>query len=195
MNELLNELVARSGVNAAFICDMEGNLLGSAHREIHDQTAVDTLSGVIERTSTALRTLKHGSLAESEWVFSRGRIFMRDVGGSLLCLICDRSVNLQLLTMKIEEVEAQIQSALGAMPRQPSAQDVARIKQIMIGIAEEMLGEHAGKVVTVVKNSGDSLAGVAEACDQAEKITRLFIDRKNAGEMGARMRALLDEFG
>jgi predicted regulator of Ras-like GTPase activity (Roadblock/LC7/MglB family) len=194
MNELLGELVARSRVHAAFLCDLEGRLLASALSEDSYRAAIDTLSDVIGRTNTALQALKHGGLAESEWVYSGGRVFVRDVGGSLLCLICERSVNLQLLTTKITEVETQIRSALGSMPRQPSTGDITRIKQGMIGVAQEMLGEHAGKVVAVVKNSGDSIASLEQASDQAEKITRLFIDRKNASDLGARMRSLLDEY-
>ncbi len=94
--------------------------------------------------------------------------------------------------MKIDEIQAQFQSAAGAIAPVHSKRDVAALKQEMIEIAEEVLGEHSDKVVAVLRNSEESISSLEQACDQAEKITRLFIDRKNAGELGGRLRSLLD---
>ncbi len=194
MNDSLNELAERSGVHAVFVCDQDGRLLTSALSEERYQGTLEQLSNIIARTNTALKTFKHGGLTEVEWVFASGRVLIRGLGNGLLFLICDRTLNLQLLTMKIEEVQGEVQSVLGAIKRKPTSEDLARLKQAMIGIAQEMLGEHAEKVIAIIKGSGDSLTSLEQACDQAEKITRLFIDRKNAGDMGARMRALLEAY-
>jgi predicted regulator of Ras-like GTPase activity (Roadblock/LC7/MglB family) len=190
----LDELATRSGVHAVFVCDQEGRMLSSAVSTPRFKDAFEPLSNVILRTNTALKTLKHGGLEEVEWVYSGGRVLVRSLGNGLLCLICERSVNLQLLTMKIEEVQGQVRGALAAVKREPSPEEIARVKQGMIAIAEQMLGEHASKVIAVVKGAGDSLEALEQACDQAEKVTRLFIDRKNAGALGTQMRALLEPY-
>jgi predicted regulator of Ras-like GTPase activity (Roadblock/LC7/MglB family) len=193
MRELLNELVSRSGVNTVFLCDRDGRLLTSAVSDARYEHNLDPLSDIISRTNTALLSLKHGELAEMEWVYSGGRVLIRGVGESLLCLICERSINLQLLAMKIDSIHEGILSALGPRVRQTSSEDISKLKADMVAVAQELLGEHAEKVVAILIASDDSLDGLDGASDQAEKVTRLFIDRKKAGEMGTRMRALLDE--
>jgi predicted regulator of Ras-like GTPase activity (Roadblock/LC7/MglB family) len=193
MKDLLASLAARSGVNAVFVCDREGRMLAAALSESGFQQSSESLSGIISQTNTTLQSLKHGHVNEIEWVYSEGRIFVRSVGDGLLCLMCERSVNLQLLTMKIDDVHAKIESAINAMPREPSAQDISRLKMEMIGVAHKLLAANAGKVVAILESSTDSMASLAQACDQAEKVTRLFIDRKKADELGAHMRAMLEE--
>jgi predicted regulator of Ras-like GTPase activity (Roadblock/LC7/MglB family) len=194
VEDLLNELKTRSGIRAVFICDLEGHMLASALSDDRITQTLEPLSSIINRTNSALMTLKHGSLEEAEWVYSGGRVLVRGLGNALLCLICERSINLQLLTMKLEEIQEQVQAELGNVKREPTSEDIARLKQRMIAIAEEMLGEHAGKVIEIVKVSGDTLEKLEQACEQAEKVTRLFIDRKKAGDMDARMRELLETY-
>lgn len=194
MKDYLDELANRSGVHAVFVLDQEGRMLASAVSTPRFQNAFESLSNVIVRTNTALKTLKHGGLEEVEWVYSGGRVLIRSLGNGLLCLICERSVNLQLLTMKIEEVQGQVRGALAAVKREPSSEEIARLKQGMIAIAEQILGAHASKVIAVVKGSGDSLEALEATCEQAEKVTRLFIDRKNAADLGTKMRALLEPY-
>jgi hypothetical protein len=138
--------------------------------------------------------LKHGELAEMEWVYASGRVLIRGVGDHLLCLICERSINLQLLSMKIEKVQESILSVLGSQARQPSSEDIQKLKSAMVAVAQELLAEHAEKVVALLISSEDSLTGLERASEQAEKVTRLFINRKKADEMGARMQALLDAY-
>jgi predicted regulator of Ras-like GTPase activity (Roadblock/LC7/MglB family) len=194
MNDLLNELITRSGVRAVFVCDQDGHMLASALSDAQFTQALEPLSSIINRANSALMTLKHGGLKEVEWVYSGGRVLVRELESALLCLICDRSINLQLLTMKLEEIQGQVQEELGRIKREPSSEDIARLKQRMIAIAEEMLGEHAGKVVAIVKVTGDTMEALEQACEQAEKVTRLFIDRKKAGDLDARMRELLEAY-
>jgi predicted regulator of Ras-like GTPase activity (Roadblock/LC7/MglB family) len=194
MREMLAEIVTRSGVEAAFVCDSEGSVLASAPNEVRYKNKLDALSGALARANTALRSLKHDGIAEIEWVYAGGRVLVRGVDHLLLCLICERSTNLQLLTMKLEEVTEQIRSTLGSKSRDISPQDIVALKKEMSAIARQILGEHADKVIAIVQSSGSTLDNLKQACDQSEKVTRLFIDRKNADELGARMRALIDKY-
>jgi predicted regulator of Ras-like GTPase activity (Roadblock/LC7/MglB family) len=194
VNEILAEFVAHSGVEAAFILDFEGTVISSAFSSSGHQKTPAALSSTLARSSTVLRSLNHEEIAEIDWVFSNGRILVRGLNPALLCLICERSINLQLLSMQLEDVILQIQSKQRSEPRQPSKADIETLKSEMISIAEEMLEEHAEKVVAIVRASGNELENLEQACDQSEKVTRLFIDRKNAREMGVRMRALLKRY-
>lgn len=193
MKDLLESLATRSGVNAAFICDREGRTLAAAFSDGSFQKSSEQLATIISQANTSLDALKRGRMAEIEWVYSDGRVLVRGVGEALLCLVCERSVNLQLLSMKIGEVLEKIASAITAIPHEPSPQEISRLKMEMIGVALELLGDHAEKVVAILQSSADSLDGLDQACDQAEKVTRLFIDRRKAEELGSRIRALLDE--
>ncbi|MGD8865213.1 MAG: roadblock/LC7 domain-containing protein [Anaerolineales bacterium] len=194
MKELLDELVSRSGVQTVFVCDRDGRLLASTVSDAQHARNLEPLSDIVGRTNSALRSLKHGELAEMEWVYASGRVLIRGVGDHLLCLICERSINLQLLSMKIEKVQESILSALGSQARQPSSEDIQKLKSAMVAVAQELLAEHAEKVVALLISSEDSLTGLERASEQAEKVTRLFINRKKADEMGARMQALLDAY-
>jgi predicted regulator of Ras-like GTPase activity (Roadblock/LC7/MglB family) len=193
MKDLLESLAARSGVNAAFICDREGRTLAAALSDSGPQRSSEPLASIISQANTTLHSLKRGRMAEIEWVYSDGRVLVRGVGEALLCLVCERSVNLQLLSMKIDEVLEKIESAITAIPHEPSPQEISRLKMEMIGVALELLGDHAGKVVAILQSSADSTDGLDQACDQAEKVTRLFIDKSKAEELGSRIRALLDK--
>jgi predicted regulator of Ras-like GTPase activity (Roadblock/LC7/MglB family) len=194
MKGLLDELVSRSGVQTVFVCDRDGRLLASTVSDAQHARNLEPLSDIVGRTNSALRSLKHGELAEMEWVYASGRVLIRGVGDHLLCLICERSINLQLLSMKIEKVQESILSALGSQARQPSSEDIQKLKSAMVAVAQELLAEHAEKVVALLISSEDSLTGLERASEQAEKVTRLFINRKKADEMGARMQALLDAY-
>ncbi|MGD8732112.1 MAG: hypothetical protein PVH92_09540 [Anaerolineales bacterium] len=194
MKELLDELVSRSGVQTVFVCDRDGRLLASTVSDAQHARNLEPLGDIVGRTNSALRSLKHGELAEMEWVYASGRVLIRGVGDHLLCLICERSINLQLLSMKIEKVQESILSALGSQARQPSSEDIQKLKSAMVAVAQELLAEHAEKVVALLISSEDSLTGLERASEQAEKVTRLFINRKKADEMGARMQALLDAY-
>jgi predicted regulator of Ras-like GTPase activity (Roadblock/LC7/MglB family) len=194
MKDLLRELTTYRGVHAVFVCDHDGRQMAAVTSDRWDQNALKPLIEIITRTNSTLGSLKHGRLAEIEWVYSGGRALVRGIGDGLLCLICDRSINLQLLTMKIEQVQEEILSIINSKPREPSSADIQQLKDQMINTAQEMLGEHAEKVIAILSSSDNSLTGLESACNQAEKVTHLFIDRKKAGELGARMQALLDGF-
>lgn len=192
MNEILDDLVARSGVEAAFVCDAEGGLLASGYKNPRYQDVLPTLSNIFARANTTLQSLKHGVINEIEWVYGNGRLLVRGLDSALLCLICTRSINLQLLTMQLEDVVDQIRPTLESKTPTHSPQEMEALRSEMISIAEDMLGQHAGKVVAILKNADATLDSMKDACEQSEKVTRLFIDRKNAGEMGDRMRGRLD---
>ena len=194
MNEILSDLVRRSGIEAAFICDHEANVLASAVSNPRQEDALSTLSSTIVRANTSLSTLKHGSIAEIEWVYKGGRVLVRGMENALLCLICSRSLNLQLLTMTLEDVAGKIRVVLGAKPSALSEREIAHIKEELIAVAEEILGEHAGKVVAILENAGGTLASLDAACEQSVKVTRLFINQNNAAEMDAQMQAHLEAY-
>jgi hypothetical protein len=51
-----------------------------------------------------------------------------------------------------------------------------------------MLGEHAQKIINILESAGSDQADLLRAIDQVENMTRMFIDKRLAGQMAQQMR-------
>jgi hypothetical protein len=60
-------------------------------------------------------------------------------------------------------------------------------------IAQEILGDHAQKVKSIFEAAEANREGFLAAITQAEKLTRMFIDKDQAGNMAQRMRDVIEK--
>lgn len=69
--------------------------------------------------------------------------------------------------------------------------DIPSTKAALIGVAWEVLGEEAGKIVHKLEGAPDNLDGLQEAINSCKKMVRLLIDEKKADQLMARCSAIL----
>jgi len=189
MELVLHELTTLPGVRATFLGDAEGAVLAAVSRSGAEQIDPSTPVRSLARTLSGLRSLRRSSTLEIDLVFQQGRVLMRTLKDSFLAVLCERQLNLPLLTMALDEAIQRLGeiSEGGTSGRVSGSEDM----QVLVQIAQDVLGDHAGKVIELLENSDGSRDELSAAIGRAEEITRLFIDSRNAKEMARRMRAAL----
>ena len=73
-----------------------------------------------------------------------------------------------------------VRQAGGAADAAAGSAGAASVKQALIALAEQVLGDQAGKVVKKLTESGDSPSELASAVDGCHKLIRLAIDERKA---------------
>jgi len=189
MELVLHELTTLPGVRATFLGDAEGAVLAAVSRSGAEQIDPSTPVRSLARTLSGLRSLRRSSTLEIDLVFQQGRVLMRTLKDSFLAVLCERQLNLPLLTMALDEAIQRLGeiSEGGTSGRVSGSEDI----QVLVQIAQDVLGDHAGKVIELLESSDGSRDELSAAIERAEEITRLFIDSRNAKEMARRMRAAL----
>jgi predicted regulator of Ras-like GTPase activity (Roadblock/LC7/MglB family) len=190
--ELLASLASQIGVRGAFIFDAEGAAQAASVGEGEAEFDLAASGRAFSRTLAGLVSQRRGKLIDLDLVYHDGRMLLRTFENGFLAILCDRQVNLPLLTMSIEEAVQRLRFTDGALSgglaTRPVVEDDALI---LMNIAREELGEHASKVIEVLEAARGSRDELAAAIDRAEKITRLFISRQKASEMAKKMRTAL----
>ncbi len=185
----LNQLVTLVGVQGAFTFDHQGSIrLYSTPMKISLDQGV-ALAGTLSRTLTGLSTVHASDLLDLDLVYQEGRLIIKGFRGGGLCIICDRQANYSLINNTLEQ---RIDSLRAEQP-QPAVEENAQIQDQLIAVAEELLGDYAPKVIPILENAGTDSAKLEAAVQQAEKMTRMFISKEQAGEMAQRMRALISK--
>ncbi len=72
-----------------------------------------------------------------------------------------------------------------------SGAKVASIKDEMIRVARETLGNDSEKVVKKIRNSPDTLEGLQATVEECKKLVKLIIDEKKAEELAAKCNELM----
>lgn len=92
--------------------------------------------------------------------------------------------------------EGFVRSAEGGAERATSPVGIApTTKEALIGLAEQVLGGQAGKVVKKLADSGESPSELAAAVDGCHKLIRLAIDKDKAETFHERAKAILARAG
>ena len=80
----------------------------------------------------------------------------------------------------------------GSAAAASGASDYAAAKQQLIGIAEELLGSDADKVIKKLKAAPDSREGILEVTSGCKKMVKLIIDEDKAEQLMTRCSNILD---
>ena len=192
-SKILNNLSSLIGVRGAFLFNESAEPISVATKAGHSDMDVGTLGHTAAQGLAGLTSMDRGKRVDLDLVYQDGRLLIRSIQAGLLCILCDRLVNLPLLTMTTEQSVGELRERaleLGiASAKHPSRDRKETLKQI----AHEILGDHAPKVISIIDDSGESDDELRAAVVQAERTTRLFIDKRKAGELAVNMISALDE--
>jgi hypothetical protein len=184
----LDQIASLIGIQGAFVFDPQGAiLLNSTPMRISQERGI-SLARTLSRTLTGLTTVQQSNKVDIDLAYGEGRLVVKGLPQGGLCILCDRQVNYALLTITLEQGMSVLR---GEAIRQGSADNSLQTLQGLKKIAEEMLGVHAQKIIAILESAGPSEVELVKAIAQAEKITRMFIDKDQAGKMAERMRDLV----
>jgi hypothetical protein len=184
----LDQIASLICIQGAFVFDPQGAiLLNSTPMRISQERGI-SLARTLSRTLTGLTTVQQSNKVDIDLAYGEGRLVVKGLPQGGLCILCDRQVNYALLTITLEQGMSVLR---GEAIRQGSADNSLQTLQGLKKIAEEMLGVHAQKIIAILESAGPSEVELVKAIAQAEKITRMFIDKDQAGKMAERMRDLV----
>jgi hypothetical protein len=133
-----------------------------------------------------------GEEAALDLRYADGHVVVRALDGSWLLVLCTAQANAQLLGMSLTQVVRRlrlpVRAARAATPPPSAPSRLERLRAVVI--AE--LGEHGAKAVEILDAAGEKPSGLLRAASDVEKLTRLFISKKKADEIGQRLRTIID---
>jgi predicted regulator of Ras-like GTPase activity (Roadblock/LC7/MglB family) len=188
---ILEALAAQIGIRGAFIFDSEGMLQAATAGETTFGFDLEVSGRAFDRILTGLSSQSHGKFMDLDLVYHDGRVLLRTFEGGFLAILCDRQVNLPLLTLSIEDAVRHLRQPGGKSSGWGPDAETEDETQVLIQIARAELGQHASKVIELLEAARGSTESLSAAIDRAQKITRLFIDRQKADDMARKMRAAL----
>jgi len=138
--------------------------------------------------------------------FGDGRVVVRAMEGAWLLVLCTAQVNAQLLGMSLTQVLRRLR--LGAEPGRgitgefqlaatpPAAAAVApsaptALERLRALVTVE-LGPQAPQALEILAAAGSSRKELEKAVTDVEKLTRMFISKKKAEELGRKMAGVLE---
>jgi hypothetical protein len=183
----IDRLVALEGVRGAFLFDSRGKILFHSTLINLSPEKRNVLALALAQSLTDLSGIHASQSMDIDLFFGQGRLVIKGVPQGGLCIVCDRQLNNSLLNIALEEWF----SLLREIDTQPAEESRPSILEELIQVAQEILGEHASKVISILETADDEGENLLDAIAQAEKLTRLFIDKEQARHMAQRMRDLV----
>jgi predicted regulator of Ras-like GTPase activity (Roadblock/LC7/MglB family) len=99
MEDILKSINSISGVMGSFICDGKGKILASIMPDPFDETMVLDVGRTITQSMSGLATMHRRRIEDIDMVYDQGRFITRNLGDSILCILCIRNMNVPLLNM------------------------------------------------------------------------------------------------
>lgn len=185
----MKQLAAVPGVVGGMVFDPAGVVVGSAFPEVFDPAGLRQLAGQLAADGYFQDWLA-GEHASLDLRFGDGRVLVRSLGGQWLLVLCTPQANPQLLSMSLTQVSRRL-LATGEAATPPGVKQAPSTLDRLRALATAELGAHAGQALELLAAAGPGSKGQLAAIADIEKMTRLFISKKKAEEIGRRMRDLL----
>lgn len=189
----LQGLAAVPGVVGSFVFDGKGEVLASAFPPVFDPAGLRALAERLSADGYFQEWLA-GEHDGIELRYRDGHVLVHTLGHAWLLVLCTAQTNAQLLSMSLTQVTRRLRaagpaSAPEAAPAAPAPAESPLEKLRAIVSAE--LGSHAAQALEILHAAGPKPKDLFRAAGDVEKLTRLFIDKKKADELGRRMREVL----
>lgn len=186
--EALKQLAAVPGVVGSLVFDAKGEVVTSAFPPVFDAGGLRSLSQRLAADGY-FQEWMGGEDGTIELRYLDGIVSVRGVAGAWLLVLSTAHANAQLLSMSTTQVVRRLRAAgpLRAETPPPPPSPLDRLRAVVT----EELGEHAGKALEILSAAGPKPKDLLRAAGEVEKLTRMFIDKKKADEIGRTMREIL----
>jgi predicted regulator of Ras-like GTPase activity (Roadblock/LC7/MglB family) len=192
----LHQLAAIPGVVGGMVFDPRGEVVASEFPPVFDATGLQQLAGHLSADGY-FQDWVRGEAASLDLQYGDGRVVVRTVDDQWLLVLCTPQANPQLLSMSLTQVVRRLRvgdgpTRTGEFPATtPAPAPAPSPLERLAALAREQLGAQADKAVEILGKAGPSPAELLQAVADVEQMTRLFISKKKADELGKRMRELL----
>jgi predicted regulator of Ras-like GTPase activity (Roadblock/LC7/MglB family) len=190
----LQQLSDVPGVVGSLVFGAGGEVIAAQFPPVFDRAGLDPLARQLAADGYLQEWLSSED-AGLELRYGDGTVVMRAVDGSWLLVLCTTQANSQLLSMSLTQVVRRLrmaptrraapEAAAAATARSPSRVDLLR------NLVQTELGPQAAQALELLAVAGEDAQGLRRAADDIEKLTKLFISTKKAGELARKMKDIL----
>lgn len=189
----LEQLSAIPGVVGGLVFDGGGDVVATRFPAVFDRAGLDQLARQLAADGYFQEWLA-GDEASLDLRFGDGTAIVRAVDGSWLLVLCTTQANPQLLSMSLTQVVRRLRMAPARRPPPAPAAATApapsRLDLLRNAVQAE-LGPHAPQALEILAAAGEAPKELRRAADDIEKLTKLFISTKKAGEIARKMNDIL----
>lgn len=199
----LSQLAAVPGVVGSMVFDRAGRATFTGFPAVFDPAGLQELAARLSADGYFQEWMT-GEQAAMDLQFGDGHVVIRALDGAWLLVLCTPQVNPQLLSMSLTQVlrrlrlgaepghgitgEFQLGAAAGAPAAPPAPSALDRLRALVT----VELGPQAPQALEILAAAGASRKELERAVADVERLTRLFISKKKAEELGRKMAGLLE---
>ncbi len=198
----LAQLSAVPGVVGSMVFDAGGNLAFSQFPPVFDPAGLQELAARLGADGYFQEWMA-GDQAVLDLHFGDGHVVVRALEGAWLLVLCTLQVNAQLLNMSLTQVLRRLR--LGAEPGRgvtgelplpaeppPAARPAPSALERLRALVSVELGAQAPQALEILTAAGPGRQDLEKAVGEVERLTRLFISKKKAEELGRKMAGVLE---
>jgi predicted regulator of Ras-like GTPase activity (Roadblock/LC7/MglB family) len=198
----LAQLAAVPGVVGSMVFDATGAVAFSEFPPVFDPGGLQELASRLAADGYFTEWLAGGK-AVLDLRFGDGHVVVRAMDGAWLLVLCTAQVNAQLLGMSLTQVlrrlrlgtepgrtltgETPLATARAAPTPPPAPPAIERLRALV----SVELGAQAPQALEILGAAGTSRPELERAVADVEQLTRLFISKKKAEELGRKMLGVL----
>ncbi len=194
----LSQLAAVPGVVGSMVFDAGGAVALSQFPPAFEPSGLQDLAARLA-SDAYFQEWMAGEQAVLDLRFGDGHVVVRALERAWLLVLCTVQVNAQLLSMSLTQVlrrlrlgeptgELPLPAAAAAPARRPEPTVLDRLKTLV----QAELGPQAPQALDILAAAGTGRKELERAVADVEKLTRLFISKKKAEELGRRMLGILE---
>lgn len=113
MEEVLKQIKTVPGTLGCMVYDLHGHVVSQEFPGIFDKKVLSATVAIMSQNLPGLMELT-GGVKMVDFRFQRGRVVVKPVVGGCLVILCDASVNLQLLLISLNLALKQVETILAA---------------------------------------------------------------------------------
>jgi predicted regulator of Ras-like GTPase activity (Roadblock/LC7/MglB family) len=190
----LKQLATVPGVVGSMVFGRSGGVVAAEFPAVFDPGGLGQLAGQLSADGYFQDWLA-GDQASLELRYADGHVLVRPVDDAWLLVLCTAEANSQLLSMSLTQVIRRLRMPAGAPPGRPTGEFPAAAPPSPVerlrAIATAELGAHAAQALEILAAAGPASKDLLKAVAEVEKLTRMFIDKRKAEEIGRRMREVI----
>jgi len=198
----LSQLAAVPGVVGSMVFDAGGAVAFAAFPPLFDEGGLRELAGRLAGDGYFQEWMA-GDQAVLDLQLGDGHVVVRALEGAWLLVLCTLQVNAQLLSMSLTQVVRRLRFGaepgrgitgelpLVAAPPAPAPSSPPALERLRALVAAE-LGPQAPQALELLAAAGTSRKDLERAVADIEKMTRMFISKKKAEELGRKMAGVLE---
>jgi len=121
MQEILMSITAVVGVKGCFVCDENGEILGSSLGSLARDHALSVAAYTAAQTLAGLRMARRKKPGDLDLLYLGGRVLIRPLSGGCLFIACEPHVNIPLLSLTGDVAISKLQALLRGKTPPPVA--------------------------------------------------------------------------